>query len=180
VAAGTTNVDNFLIDDTGNRRMWSVRCGTIDIDALRADRDQLWAEARERYRRGEKWWLHEPSLIAAAAEVQAEFTDDDIWTECVIGYIAKHKSISIPELLRDCIGIFVKDQTQSHAKRVASILSGLGGRGSRCGSVASKFGSISPTMSPRAAILVTGLVTAELLILARCHQPPLKYEENCL
>src|SRR6202021_2788553 len=62
------------------------------------------------------------SLIAAAAEVQAEFTDDDIWTECVMGYIAKHKSISIPQLLRDCIGIFVKDQTQSHAKRVASIL----------------------------------------------------------
>ena len=122
MAAGTTNVDNFLIDDTGNRRMWSVRCGTIDIDAPRADRDQLWAEARDRYRRGEKWWLHEPSLIAAAAEVQAEFTDDDIWTECVIGYIAKHKSISIPELLRDCIGIFVKDQTQSHAKRVTSIL----------------------------------------------------------
>jgi putative DNA primase/helicase len=129
VAAGTTNVDNFLVDDTGNRRMWSVRCGTIDIDALRADRDQLWAEARDRYRRGEKWWLHESSLIAAAADVQAEFTDDDIWTECVMEYIAKHQlisipqqSISIPQLLRDCIGIPVQDQTQPHGRRVVSIL----------------------------------------------------------
>src|SRR3981081_2505718 len=88
----------------------------------RADRDQVWAEARDRYRRGEKWWLHEPSLIGAAAEVQAEFTDDDIWTESVMGYIAKCKSIGIPQLLRDCIGIHVQDQTQPHGRRVASIL----------------------------------------------------------
>jgi len=122
VAAGTTNVDNFLVDDTGNRRMWSVRCGTIDLDALRADRDQLWAEARDRYRLDEKWWLHEPSLIAAAAEMQAEFTDDDIWTECIMEFIAGHESIGLPQLLRDCLGIFVQDQNQSHKKRVASIL----------------------------------------------------------
>src|SRR3979411_704369 len=95
----------------------------------RADRDQLWAEARDRYRRGEKWWLHEPLLIGAAAEVQAEFTDDDIWTECIMEYIAKRKSIGIPQVLCDCICIHVQDQTQSHARRVASILRRAGGAG---------------------------------------------------
>ena len=42
VFAGTTNRDVWQRDDTGGRRWWPVRCGSIDLDALRHDRDQLW------------------------------------------------------------------------------------------------------------------------------------------
>ncbi len=45
VFCGSTNEENYLDDDTGNRRYWCVRCGTIDLAGLLRDRDQIWAEA---------------------------------------------------------------------------------------------------------------------------------------
>lgn len=43
----TTNEDGFLSDATGNRRFAPVKVETIDIDAVRRDLLQLWAEGRE-------------------------------------------------------------------------------------------------------------------------------------
>lgn len=45
VILGTTNESTYLNDLTGNRRMWPVAVGEIDLKGLSADLDQLWAEA---------------------------------------------------------------------------------------------------------------------------------------
>ena len=79
VFAGTVNPDTYLRDETGNRRFWPVRCGTIDIDALARDRDQLWAEAVARFRAGAIWWLDTPELIAAAMAEQEKRYQADAW-----------------------------------------------------------------------------------------------------
>lgn len=42
---GTTNRDEYLKDDTGNRRFNPIEVGALDFDMLIRERDQLWAEA---------------------------------------------------------------------------------------------------------------------------------------
>lgn len=56
VVWGSTNETRYLRDDTGLRTFWPIRCHFekgehIDTDAVRAERDQLWAEALIEYRR---------------------------------------------------------------------------------------------------------------------------------
>ena len=79
VFAGTVNPDTYLRDETGNRRFWPVRCGDIVMDALIRDRDQLWAEAVERFRAGAIWWIDDPDLLAVAREEQAARYQGDAW-----------------------------------------------------------------------------------------------------
>ena len=79
VFAGSVNPDTYLRDETGNRRFWPVRCGRIDLDALRRDRDQLWAEAVVRYREGAIWWIDDRELIAAANVEQEARVHPDAW-----------------------------------------------------------------------------------------------------
>jgi len=79
VFAGSVNPETYLRDETGNRRFWPVRCGSIDVDALARDRDQLWAEAVARYRDGAIWWLDEPELVASAKAEQDQRYHVDAW-----------------------------------------------------------------------------------------------------
>jgi predicted P-loop ATPase len=53
---GTTNQDRYLKDETGGRRFWPVKCGRIDIQKLKDDRNQLLAEAVVRFKKGWAWW----------------------------------------------------------------------------------------------------------------------------
>lgn len=84
VLIGNLNPDGvgYLQDTTGNRRFWPVKVGMIDVDALRRDRDQIWAEALYCYHRGDHWWLdgEEHALVGSQ---QSERVIEDPWAAAI-------------------------------------------------------------------------------------------------
>jgi predicted P-loop ATPase len=82
IFVGTTNDNEYLNDPTGNRRFWPVATGTIDLDGLERDRDQLWAEATALEVAGESITLQR-ELWPEAAAAQAARMEEDTWIEAL-------------------------------------------------------------------------------------------------
>lgn len=88
VFAGSVNHSEYLKDPTGARRYWPVACGAIDLEALRHDREQLWAQAVQMYGAGEKWYPATPEAFALCTVEQSKRGESDAWSEPVINWMS--------------------------------------------------------------------------------------------
>jgi putative DNA primase/helicase len=122
VFAGTTNRDDWLTDETGARRFWPAEVFSVDIDKLREDRDQLFAEAVAEFRAGATWW--EMPSDETKAQTDHRF-DDDPWTDFVMAQVQNKVHASVPWIL-DAIGIETQFQDRKAQQRVAAILTHAG------------------------------------------------------
>jgi predicted P-loop ATPase len=90
VFGGTTNEPIYLFDATGNRRSWPLKTAVthpIDIAALAADRDQLFAETLVRYRDGEAWWPDRETEQRLFKPEQDARYDDDSWAQFIVPFL---------------------------------------------------------------------------------------------
>jgi putative DNA primase/helicase len=114
-----------FVDETGNVRFWPVLCLKIDLDALKHDRDQLWAEAVYRYKQREKWWLENEDTIRVAREQQDERLIVDSWGDVIKNYLDNHseiKATTTTYILRDALGMHVRDHDRARQSRVGIVM----------------------------------------------------------
>ena len=126
VFAGTVNHSAYLRDETGGRRFWPIACGRIDVDALARDRDQLWAEAKNRFENGAVWWLETADLVQLASVEQVERYEGDPWEEVIGPWAESRSSVSISEVLEKCLQKAQALWTQTDKNRAARCLRALG------------------------------------------------------
>jgi predicted P-loop ATPase len=89
---GSTNKEEYLKDDTGNRRFWPFRVAeAARIERIARDREQLFAEALWLYEAGEITYLKEPELQEKMREQQESKEMHDVLVEQVAGAIEAHE-----------------------------------------------------------------------------------------
>jgi putative DNA primase/helicase len=127
VLVGTTNSGSYLRDHTGNRRFWPVLCTEADLEALRLDRDQLWAEALAAYQQGKSWWLAGEET-ALAREQQAKRFEHDVWQDVVNDYLANttKERVSGLDIIEDCLELPRNQQNVVTGRRVGQIMEQAG------------------------------------------------------
>lgn len=125
VFAGTTNRDDWNRDETGARRFWPVKCGSINVPWLQIHREQLYAEALHRVRAGQDHWDVPEDM---AASEQAQRRPGDPWSEAISFYVDARKTsdISSEEILRHCLELKIERIDMVAQRRVVAILRDLG------------------------------------------------------
>ncbi|MBU9221058.1 VapE domain-containing protein [Burkholderia multivorans] len=135
---GTTNQDEFLADETGERRWLPVRVGRCDVDRIAADCLQLWAEARATYERaGNVDWREAETL---AREVHAQHKLSDPWAPIIHDWLmgrgdydcdlgeppCTRDFLQIHDIADGALGIAKSRLGRSDMMRISKILQGMG------------------------------------------------------
>jgi predicted P-loop ATPase len=129
VFAATTNQDTFLFDTTGARRQWVAAATSVDVAAIRRDRDQLWAEAVVAYKAGTEWHLSKEEA-AHHAEVVDEYQVQSPWEPIVAKWLTTTTipadGLTTTDVLRQALNLDAGKMTRTAEMDVAAILRRLG------------------------------------------------------
>ena len=121
----------YFHDETGGRRWWPVRAAKehpILLDELRRDRDVLWAEARELYLSGERWYPREPAEHDACRLEQADRQSRDAWEEPIREWLRTQfaEDITLSDVLENALKLEMSRWGRPEQMRAGSILRSMG------------------------------------------------------
>lgn len=131
---GTTNIDELLTDETGNRRYLIIdipsetedgEVNRINLKYIEDNRDKIWAAAVDAVLNGLQPLLTPDELEATETRNQA-YRDDDVWTDAIADYVYNHQKVSISEILTNVLKIELGQSSRFDKIRVARVLRSIG------------------------------------------------------
>ncbi|MEY8841104.1 VapE domain-containing protein, partial [Cribrihabitans sp. XS_ASV171] len=125
IILGTTNELAYLRDLTGNRRIWPVTVGKIDLERFSADVNQLWAEAVVREAAGESITLS-PRLWAAASKVQGRRMVEDAYEDVLEDNFVETKGRVSMDSVKLLLGLDTARMSPMDTRRIKAVMAGLG------------------------------------------------------
>jgi predicted P-loop ATPase len=102
--------------------------GDIDVELLRSWRDQLFAEARARFLRGEQWWPEPEFETQHIAPEQAARFEADAWEASIAEFLAsrgKHET-TIYEVATAALKIETGKIGTANQRRIVKVFQHLG------------------------------------------------------
>jgi predicted P-loop ATPase len=126
VFVGTTNKSIYLRDETGARRFWPVKVTKVDIAALRAARDQLFAEAVAAFNANEQWWPDQEFEQEHIKPQQDDRFEGDPWEEAIRAHVATLSRVRVTDIARNVFMIETGKIGTTEQRRIAAVLTGLG------------------------------------------------------
>jgi predicted P-loop ATPase len=135
VFVGTINpnaMGEYLVDATGNRRMWPVLVQKVALDLLRRDRNELFAEAYSRFKAGEVSWIENKHVLQEALIEQEKRRSSDPWVDVIDDYIqtdevaSKYGFVMAKDLWLYALKGSESQFQRVHAHRIGDCLRSLG------------------------------------------------------
>lgn len=133
VALGTTNDVDILHDRSGSRRFLPLPVGPADVEALKVDRDQLWAEGIVLWRQYGVLYAEAQTIAKGYAQVYAsEGTYNDTWADAAATFAKaqwhtdSEGGVRIGDFMESALNIARKDQTKAAQQRAARALKAAG------------------------------------------------------
>ena len=125
VFAGSTNEQFFLSDPTGARRFWPIGCVKIDVQLIKDQREQLYAEAAARVLAGETWWVMPDVETRARQEIHRQA---DEWEQIIDAWAADNfiGPCTISDVATQALHIRPQDLDAGIQRRFGKVLRKLG------------------------------------------------------
>jgi predicted P-loop ATPase len=130
VFVGTTNQIDYLHDETGARRFYPIATTEIDLEALDADRDQIFAEAVHHYRNKIPWHITDLRILERAKDEQRNRYEEDVWSDKILAVINGKDRVKITDILVE-LGVDQPRQDMAAKRRVSKTLRFNGWRDKR-------------------------------------------------
>jgi predicted P-loop ATPase len=118
-------------DETGGRRFWPVKTGSINVEALARDRDQLLAEAVKAYHDGEQWWpdrAFEHEYVVPEQEARFEA---DAWEENIADYLRTISRTTVGQVAKGALSMEAQRIGTADQRRITAAMERLGWRRER-------------------------------------------------